>query len=128
MIFVGAMPQSPTSAEALSAFPVGIRGVLRVASSESKGTDATALRAPGVDVLTLAPQGRYDFYSGNSLATASVTGAVALLLSRDRSVSAERVQQVLATSATTTHGGVDACAALTLLLREGTCAQSIAAE
>jgi hypothetical protein len=80
LIFVGAMPQSPGSAEALTAFPVGIAGVLKVAASESKTTAGDALHAPGVDVLTLAPQGRYDFFSGNSLATAGVTGAVALLL------------------------------------------------
>ena len=36
------------------------------------------LRAPGRDVVTLVPGGRYDFLSGSSLATAHVTGVVAL--------------------------------------------------
>ena len=126
LIFVGAMPQSPGSAEALTAFPVGIAGVLKVAASESRTTAGDALHAPGVDVLTLAPQGRYDFFSGNSLATAGVTGAVALLLQRDRSASAARLQQLLSASAP--KGGVDACAALALLLHEGSCNQPIASE
>jgi subtilisin family serine protease len=127
VIFVGAMPQSPASAEALTAFPVGIAGVLKVAAAGSDTITTDALHAPGVDVLTLAPQGRYDFFSGNSLATAGVTGAVALLLSRDRSASAARLQQLL-TASSPAKSGVDACAALTLLLHEGSCNQPIASE
>jgi subtilisin family serine protease len=126
LIFVGAMPQSSGSPEALTAFPVGIAGVLKVAASESQTAD-DALHAPGVDVLTLAPDGRYDFFSGNSLATAGVTGAVALLLQRDRTVNAARLQQLLSASAPA-KGGVDACAALALLLHEGSCNQPIASE
>ncbi|MFL6551028.1 MAG: S8 family peptidase [Povalibacter sp.] len=128
LIFVGAMPPGANSAEALAAFPVGVPGVLRVAAAETQSADTSALHAPGVDVLTLAPQGRYDFLSGNSLATAGVTGTIALLLSRDRSASAERLHQLLATSTVGTQGGVDACAALAQLLHEGPCDQPVAAE
>ena len=41
------------------------------------------LFAPGSEVLTLVPDGRYDFLSGSSLAAASVSGGIALLLARD---------------------------------------------
>jgi len=64
-----------------SGFPANVPGVITVgvADSPAAGADG-ALRAPGRDVLTLAPQGRYDFASGSSMAAAHVSGLVALLL------------------------------------------------
>ena len=65
-------------------------GLIEVASAEGVGeVDATAsqgepspvvLRAPGREILTLMPDGHYDFASGDSIATAEVSGVVALLL------------------------------------------------
>ena len=41
-----------------------------------------AIRAPGRDVLTTVPQGRWRFFSGASFAAAHATGVVALLLEK----------------------------------------------
>lgn len=40
------------------------------------------LAGPAVDILTTAPRGGYDFYTGSSYAAAYVTGVIALLLSQ----------------------------------------------
>ncbi|MEZ5536655.1 MAG: S8 family serine peptidase [Thiolinea sp.] len=42
------------------------------------------LAAPGVDILTTAPRGSFNRASGTSLATAHVTGVIALLMSINR--------------------------------------------
>jgi subtilisin family serine protease len=127
LVFVGALSPAPSSAEALTDFPAGIAGVLKVATSESSFAGRDALRAPGTDVLTLAPDGHYDFASGNSLATAAVTGTVALLISQDKKIGPERLQQLLMRS-TSERAGIDACAALAALLRQASCTQAVAAE
>ena len=68
------------------------------ASGAEPVADATLFApvlAPGRDVLTLAPGGRYDFMSGSSLSAASISGAVALLLARDRTLTAEQAHRIL---------------------------------
>lgn len=42
------------------------------------------LAAPGVDILTTSPRGSFNLASGTSLATAHVTGVIALLMSMNR--------------------------------------------
>ena len=49
------------------------------------------LGAPGTEVLTTQPGAAYAFLTGNSLAAAHLTGAIALLKERDPSLDAERV-------------------------------------
>ncbi|PTT85252.1 serine protease [Pelomonas sp. HMWF004] len=67
-----------------SGFPAGVPGVIAVAESEQVlPAGAAAVRAPGRDVLTLQPGGRYDFASGSSMAAAQVSGMVALLMSAE---------------------------------------------
>jgi subtilisin family serine protease len=120
-VFVGALPPSTADANSASGFPTDIKGVLKVSANGAANLTPDVLRAPGNDVLTLAPQGRYDFVSGNSLATANVTGAVALLLSRGRGMPAEQLERLLADSARVASTGVNACSALAALLNKGTC-------
>lgn len=143
IIFVGAtLPETATASDASAGFPSGISGVLKVASIEHHRTERGTLLAPGAEVLTLVPDGHYDFISGNSLATANVAGAVALLIARDHGMSNDQLQQLLTTSATTTtrrvgatdatERGVNVCAALATLLNKAPCpeapALSVAAE
>jgi Subtilase family len=101
-------------------------GIIEVASAESHSAISAALYAPGREILTLLPGGHYDFASGDSIATAQVSGVVALMLARNPTLSAADAYRVLSdTSSALTIAesdrGVDACAAIVSLLRQGTC-------
>jgi hypothetical protein len=118
--------------DANAAFPAAITDVLAVASSDDPDNGRATLRAPGREILTLAPAGRYDFASGDSIATAMVSGAAALLLARDPSLGGQTVRGLLErTSGAAPDGGgrdgvagypINACRALTLLLNTSGCA------
>lgn len=125
IIYVGAV--APASSGLTHAFPIDVPGVLAVQSAEDAGSDSRHLLAPGNGILTLVPGGHYDFASGSSLATAEVTGIVALLLGDGRRLPAPRVEQILTHSArqfTTPKGvltSVNACAAIADALRRADC-------
>ena len=125
MIYVGA---SPVDAPA-DGFPGGTPGVIPVDMAESAASRGGVLRAPGREVVTLMPGGRYDFVSGSSLATAHVTGAVALLLARAHRLDRDTVFRLLAQSEMTTRlaaSPINACAALARLLERSACAKTVA--
>jgi subtilisin family serine protease len=115
IIYVGAVAPVQSGGDR---FPVDIPGVLGVQSAEDAAGSSQHLLAPGHGILTLVPGGHYDFASGSSLATAEVTGIVALLLADGRRLPEARVQQILSRSSRqlTTPAGVltsvDACAAV----------------
>jgi hypothetical protein len=124
VIFVGAAsPDLPEGTPGLLHQP----GVIEVTGSETRAAPESALHAPGREILTLLPGARYDFASGDSISTAQVTGIVALLLAKNPQLSASAAYQLL--RETSTHGGaaegdrerVDACAAVTALVRRGSC-------
>lgn len=108
-------------------------GVIQVASAEITSAPeapqqpGTPLRAPGREILTLLPGGHYDFVSGSSLATAHVTGAVALLLAKHPQLSSNDIYQLLrdSTVQVAADGGltssIDACVALAALASHGVC-------
>lgn len=58
-----------------------------------------AIAAPGVDVIAAAPEGKYAFSSGTSIATAHVAGLVALMLEKNPDLDLAGVRQVLAATA-----------------------------
>jgi subtilisin family serine protease len=108
-------------------------GVIEVASSSSVSANPLALHAPGREILTSLPGGHYDFASGDSLATAEVTGVVALLLAQRPELSASSAYEIL--RSTTVHSSaapgdehVDACAAVVSLVGHGSCVQKALAE
>ncbi len=109
-------------------------GVIEVASSDTHAQPGTMLFAPGRDVLTLLPGGHYDFASGSSIATAHVTGVVALLLAKNPDLSAAAAYNLLhetsehAPSVAGVTDSVDACAAVIALVGEGSCKPQAAAE
>ncbi|HEY6640755.1 S8 family peptidase [Povalibacter sp.] len=112
IVFVGAAAANAND----NAFPTGIEGVLKAAASETADAGDDALHAPGVDVLTLAPDGHYDFVSGSSLAAASVTGTAALLLSLNRTLGAARLRELLASqTGVDASRRINACAAVASL-------------
>ena len=65
--------------------------LLRVANQGSY----VAVAAPGVDIFVAAPNGRYDFSTGTSIATAHVSGLAALLLDRNPALTPDAVQDIL---------------------------------
>jgi len=123
VVFVGATP--PNSGPGV--FPTGIPGVISVDAAGAKASADSVLFAPGSEVLTLVPDGRYDFLSGSSLAAASVSGGIALLLARDRTLRAENARELLARSSrkvSTSQGeaaSVNLCAALAALMHQPGC-------
>jgi subtilisin family serine protease len=58
-----------------------------------------AVAAPGVDILVPAPDGSYQLTTGTSVASAEVSGVVALLLERNPKLTPEDVRTVLTSSA-----------------------------
>jgi subtilase family protein len=72
--FVGAV------AEPVDAFPTGISGVI-AAQGQQHSLRADAFSVPANHILTLRPDGQYDFESGTSVAAAELTGVIALLMS-----------------------------------------------
>lgn len=53
------------------------------------------IAAPGVDILSPLPDGRYDLESGTSVATAHVTGIVALMLARNPDLTVAELRAAL---------------------------------
>jgi hypothetical protein len=119
VLFVGAAP-SEMSQEGLLHQP----GVIEVASAGSPSNLDSALYAPGREILTLLPGGHYDFASGDSVATAEVSGVLALLLAKKADLTAADAYRLLHNSTPHPGGegtGVDACAAVTSLVGKGSC-------
>jgi len=74
MIFVG------SATEPTDSFPTGVQGVI-AAQNEQHPLRTDAFSIPASHILTLRPDGQYDFESGTSVAAAELTGLVALLMS-----------------------------------------------
>ena len=126
VIVVGAASPDPRFT-----FPARLPRVLPVAEAEiPSGVADDILRAPARDIVTLVPDGHYDFASGSSLATAQISGVVALLLARNQKLSIARMRELLAQSTQnhdTTHGpfrSVNACTALAQVVRGAVCGGS----
>ena len=88
--------------DAKSGFPAQQPGVIGVRSINSKlvqssyESQAMTVSAPGEDILTTLPNGAYDCISGNSLATAHVSGLAALMLQLKRNVNSQELSKLLA--------------------------------
>jgi subtilisin family serine protease len=121
VLFVGAAPNAPDGRQGLLQQP----GIIEVASSGGQSAAGSVVYAPGQEILTLLPGGHYDFASGVSIATAQVTGVVALLLAKDAALTPVDALRLLRdTSARAGDGNgtlVDACAALVSLTGQGSC-------
>ena len=102
-------------------------GIIAVASTERRTPSDAAVYAPGNDILTLMPGGHYDFASGDSIATAQVTGVVALLLAKNHALTASAASKLLRDTSVRAEGGadvavhVDACVAVVTLVGRGSC-------
>lgn len=115
-------------------FPADAAGVMAVVSSEGgvamradsqeHSEAGRALSAPGHQIVVALPDNIYDFRSGSSLASAHVTGVVALLLAVAPELSFDEIWTVLDQSQTTNAAGqvaINACMALQLVDSERSC-------
>ncbi|MES2751668.1 MAG: S8 family serine peptidase [Pseudomonadota bacterium] len=58
-----------------------------------------AIAAPGVDILSPAPDGKYQMSSGTSLSAAYISGLVALMIARKSDISAADIRETLMSTA-----------------------------
>jgi len=111
-----------------ASFPSNLDGVIAVNGDRTKPS-ALTLFAPGTDVLSLAPPDGYDYFSGNSIAAAQVSGIVALLREHEPELRASEIRRILVQTAATGSSisgepaprVVSACAALAEVGREVHC-------
>ncbi|MEO3743844.1 type VII secretion-associated serine protease mycosin [Plantactinospora sp. B5E13] len=91
----------------LVGFPAAYEGVVAVAAIDRNGShsdfsvtgDKVVIAAPGEDILSTAPDGRYLSRSGTSPSTAIVAGAAALIRSKYPDLSAKEVVHRLTATA-----------------------------
>ena len=97
-------------------FPAMLPGVIAVGDERLSDRSANAYIAPGLDVPTTEPEGKWNIVSGSSYAAAHVSGLVALL--RQASGKHKTADALLGP-----HGSIDACAAMARVsrLEQNTC-------
>ncbi|MBM4208703.1 MAG: serine protease [Gammaproteobacteria bacterium] len=113
-------------------FPASMEGVISVQSTKpATAQDAltsAAIVAPGEKILTTLPYGTYDFISGSSIATAEVSGVIALLLELKPNLSGAEVRSILNKAKPATSdgakSGVNASLAVNSLCEDNACTSS----
>ena len=101
-------------------FPASVPGVIPVAEESLRSVPAAVYRAPGRDVPTTQPGGRWYLVNGSSFAAAHISGLVALLREERGAAAASRAL------ARTSSGVVDACATLVGTRRNCDCSCALA--
>jgi subtilisin family serine protease len=123
VLFVGAAPDMAGVEHGL----LHQAGVIEVASAETPSAIDSVLYAPGREILTLLPGGHYDFASGASIATAQVSGVIALMLAKSPGLTAAAAYRLLRDTSSSLKAdggsvrGIDACAAVVTVVRQGSC-------
>ena len=103
-------------------FPASLAGVIGVQSAKSNNNEPT-ISAPGNKVLTTLPHGTYDFISGSSIATAEVSGVIALLLQIKPDLTFAEAKTILekSTGSNGTFSGINANTAVSNLCKTTHC-------
>jgi subtilisin family serine protease len=115
-------------------FPAELALTIPVISSDPDGIVAkpvwlskypNTVTAPGVEVLTTVPHEGYDYVSGSSLATAHVSGIIALLLELKPDLTPARIKDLLSHNGNSSKVGqlgvLNACAIISALQIGGSC-------
>jgi hypothetical protein len=120
IVVVGALPPGGRR----EGFPTAIDGVIAVDRAGRAERLPRVLYAPGNEVFTLTPRGRYDAASGSSIAAAAVSGVAALLLAQRPGLSGSELEAALRRSAEGggPAGSIHACRALRQLQPAARCA------
>ena len=109
------------AARPAASFPAFVAGVIPVADEGLPVGSPSVYIAPGQDVPTTEPGGKWELVSGSSFAAAHVSGLAALL----RELAGAQARHTPAASWLGPRGAVDACAAIARLsrLERGDCSQ-----
>lgn len=119
ILFIAAAGNSNTNNDTTASYPsnystvsgAGYEAVVAVAAIDSAGSRASFssygattvdIGAPGVGINSTLPTGTYGSYSGTSMATPHVTGAVALYAAANPSATASQIRTALLNTATPT--------------------------
>lgn len=96
-----------------TSFPAYVSGVIPVADERLSARANAVYIAPGRDIPTTEPEGKWNLVNGSSFAAAHVSGLIAIL----RQLSSNRGGKASVTSLLGARGPVDACAAVERLSR-----------
>lgn len=91
-----------------TSFPALVQGVVPVADERLSARGPGVYIAPGLDVPTTEPEGKWSLVSGSSYAAAHVTGLAALV----RQLSGSRGKHASTNQLLGPQGRIDACAAI----------------
>ncbi|MGF1447352.1 MAG: S8 family serine peptidase [Pikeienuella sp.] len=105
-------------------FPASAAGTIAVAGwplrpGNAAGMDKPTVFAPGRDILSTAPRGSYDFFSGSSIAAAHVSGIAALIREVRPDLGPSEIGAALVSRGARGDRPVDACRTLADLAPEG---------
>jgi subtilisin family serine protease len=92
-------------------FPASLSSVIAAVATGPEATDG-GYSAPGQDVISAVPGNRYDFFSGDSVSSAHLSGVVALLLALERDLSPSTIRDALGRASDDARYGFDACVAV----------------
>ena len=106
ILFVAAAGNSGTNNDVTPQYPAnaGLANVISVAASNSSnqlasfsdyGANTVNIAAPGVDIYSTLPGGKYGYLSGTSMATPEVAGVAALAWAVDPSATVAQVRNAL---------------------------------
>lgn len=113
IVLVGAVDESLPPGDS---FPANMPEVIAVGTAhlDNRGR-SDKLLAPGIDVLTTSPGASYGFQSGSSMATAYISGVVALMKEQQPTLNSREILEFLRQSSPSNNDSlpvVDMCQAL----------------
>lgn len=106
ILFVAAAGNDANDNDAMPSYPASydVDNVISVAAIDNRGTLASFsnygaksvhVAAPGVNIVSTVPGGKYDSYSGTSMATPHVSGIAALLLANNENLSYKDLKKII---------------------------------
>jgi subtilisin family serine protease len=98
-------------------FPTDVADVIAASNQPT----ASAISAPGTQVLSARPRADYDFFTGSSFSAAHISGLSALIRQRKPHLSARLVKELIVATAQDGPGTANACRAVARIVSDGNC-------